>query len=267
MQYGYCLGINFLRGDAKAQATFDAVAEAGFDYVELPLFALWEMKPGEMTKLKEALSAIPCKACNIFFPGGLTIVGPQKDWDKVHEYLEKMLPLASELGAETLVFGNGNARKIPQGESREAIWNDLRQVAETMDIYAKRAGVTILAEPLNSGETNIINTYSEAVALTQDLTNVSAMIDSYHVAAEGQNYDDVYKYPEALRHLHTAYPLGRTVPSPEDNMALYADFAKMVKTLGYDSKISVEGALRTTEPQDIKAEITACLDLLKGMFE
>lgn len=40
MQYGYCLGINFLREDALARATFDAVAEVGFDYVELPLFAL-----------------------------------------------------------------------------------------------------------------------------------------------------------------------------------------------------------------------------------
>ena len=267
MQYGYCLGVNFLQGDAKGQTLFNAVAEAGFDYVELPLFALWNMQAGEMAKLKEALQTIPCRACNIFFPSELTIVGPHMDMDGVHAYLEKMLPLAASLGVETLVFGNGGARKIPDGQSRDAIWHDLRKIVEAMDVHAKSAGITISVEPLNSSETNIINSYGEAVALTEGLSHVATMIDSYHVAADSQNYDDVYKHPEALRHLHTAYPTGRMVPSPKDDMALYADFVKMVKTLGYDGKISVEGALRALEPQDVKAEVKACLSVLKGMLE
>jgi len=267
MQYGYCLGVNFLQDDAIARATFDAVAEAGFDYVELPLFKLWEMSTAEVAKLKEALGAIPCKACNVFFPGALTIVGPQMDMDGVHLYLEKMLPFAAGLGVETLVFGNGGARKIPEGVSREAVWGNLRQVVEAMDAYAKKTGILISVEPLNKSETNIINSYGEAVALTEGLVHVSTMIDSYHVAAEGQNYDDVYKYPKALGHLHTAYPVGRTVPSPGDDMALYDGFVQMVKTLGYDGKISVEGALRATEPRDVKAEVMACLEVVKGMLE
>ena len=214
MRYGYCMNVGFVRGDGMSSAIFEAVAEAGFDYVELPLSALWEMPPGEMAALKEALRLIPCGAFNIFFPGGLPIVGPQADKSRVNGYLEKMLPLAASLGAENLVFGSGGARKVPDGESREAVWSSLRQVVEAMDAHAKAAGVKISVEPLNTGETDMINSYGEAVALTRGLTYVAAMVDSYHVAREGQSFDDVYQHPEALWHLHTAYPEGRMVPWP-----------------------------------------------------
>ncbi|MCL2378559.1 MAG: sugar phosphate isomerase/epimerase [Defluviitaleaceae bacterium] len=267
MKYGYCMGVNFLRDDAMARATFDAVAEAGFDYVELPLSALWAMQPGEMAKLNEALGTIPCRACNIFFPSGLTIVGPKRDMGEVNAYLGKMIPLAAGLGVETLVFGSGGARKIPDGVSREAVWDNLREVVKAMDAHAKMAGIKISVEPLNLSETDMINSYGQAVELTGGLRHVSTMIDSYHVATDGQNYDDVYKQPEALWHLHTAYPVGRMVPSPEDDISYYADFVQMVKTVGYDGKISVEGALRAEAPLDIGAEVRACLGVLKGMFE
>ena len=266
MRYGYCMNVEFLRGDETSKAIFEAVAAAGFDYVELPLNALWGLTPGEMAALKEALKKIPCRACNIFFPGSLAVVGPQADMQQVNAYIEKMLPLAANLGAEVIVFGNGGARKVPEGESREAVWSRLRQVVEVMDAHAKNAGVNIVVEPLNASETNMINTYGEAVALSHGLAYVSTMIDSYHVAKDGQSYDDVYKYPQALGHLHTAYPVGRMVPSPGDDMSLYAEFVKMVKTLGYDGKISVEGGLRAKEPQDIKAEVRASLDVLRAMF-
>ena len=268
MQFGYCMGVKFLGDDALAKATFEAVAEAGFDYVELPLAALSEMTASEIAKLKEALQVIPCKACNLFFPGSLTIVGPNQDLPGINAYLEKMLPLAESLGVKTLVFGNGGARKIPEGQTREAIWKDLRTVVEAMEAQLRKTKVRmdISVEPLNRTETDMINSYSEAVTLTEGLTQVFTMIDSYHVAKEGQTYDDVYKHPHAMWHLHTANPIGRMVPSPEDDMALYADFVKMVKALGYYGMISVEGALKAKDPQDILPEVKACLDTLKKMF-
>jgi len=261
------MGVKFIQGDALALATFEAVAEAGFDYVELPLSAIWNLLPSEVEKLRQALQAIPCKACNIFFPGGLDIVGPEQNINGLKTYLEKMLPLAASLGAKTLVFGSGGARKIPEGQTREATWRQLRGVLDYMNGYAETAGVKISVEPLNLTETDMLNTYGDAVAISKGLPNIATMIDSYHVATDGQTYDDVYENPDKLWHLHTAYPTGRMVPSPGDDMALYADFVKMVKTLGYDDKISVEGALRATEPQGIKAEVKACLGVLKGMFE
>jgi len=267
MKYGYCVHPNYVTNESEGRVLFAALAQAGFDYVELPLSTLSGLSPEGLAQLKSALRIIPCKACNLFFPPGLTLVGPNMDMTGIRAYLEQMLPLVADLGVENLIFGNGGARKIPMGECPKAIWADLRKIAEEMETHAIRAGIPISVEPLNFTETNIINSYGEAVALTQGLSYVSAMVDSYHTAVNRQTYDDVYKNPEALLHIHTAYPTGRMVPSPEDDMALYADFVRMVKALGYDGKISVEGALRATEPGAVAVELKACVDTLRKLFE
>jgi len=266
MRYGYCVHPDYVTNESERLAFFTTLAQAGFDYVELPLFTLSSLTQEELTHLKKTLEIIPCKACNVFFPWDMKLVGPNMDMGGIRMYLERMLPLAASLGVENLVFGNGGARKIPDGQSRESIWADLRKIVEEMEIHAKKAGIPISVEPLNTTETNIINSYGEAVALAKGLSYVSAMVDSYHTAANKQTYDDVYETPEALWHIHTAYPTGRMVPSPEDEMALYSDFVQMVKALDYDGKISVEGALRATEPKEVMAELKACTETLKMLF-
>ncbi|MCL1882789.1 MAG: sugar phosphate isomerase/epimerase [Defluviitaleaceae bacterium] len=266
MKYGYCTDLNFLEGDETSRAIFEGIIKAGFDYVELPFSKLSELSGEQIAKLKDELKKIPCKACNLFFPPALTIVGTGMNANGIMAYLERMLPLAAEIGIETLVFGNGGARKIPSGGTRESIWQNLRLITEIMEINAAKAGITICIEPLNTTETNIINSYSEAVELSFGLKNVSAMIDSYHVAMEKQTYEDAIKYPDSVKHLHTAYPTGRMVPSPEDDMSLYADFAKAIKAIGYDDKISIEGALRSKSPTDIHSEIKSALGILKSLF-
>jgi len=93
------------------------------------------------------------------------------------------------------------------------------------------------------------------------------MVDSYHQYVNNLSYDDLYNYPTHLKHLHTAYPIGRKVPSITDDMTVYEDFVKMVKALNYNGMISVEGSLNSTSPEDITAEIKASLKTLKSLFE
>jgi sugar phosphate isomerase/epimerase len=245
---------------------FNAVAEAGFDYVELPLSGLSVLTASELQKLKKSLTKIPCRACNLFFPPGLAIVGENTNTEGIKAYLEKMLPLVADMGVETLVFGNGGARKIPQGATRESIWGNLRALVEILDEYAVKTGIIIAVEPLNSTETNIITSYGEAAQLTSGLSNVATMIDSYHVAMEKQNFNDVLENPQQLKHLHTAYPAGRLVPSPQDGTVVYTEFVSVVKQVGYDNKISIEGALRTKNPSEVYDEVVAALSLLRNLF-
>jgi len=261
MQFGYCLGLDFLQGDTQL---FNAVCKAGFDYVELPLSALSMLQQNELKELKKALSIIPCRACNFFFPRSISLVGPSMDVSGIRAYLAKMLPIAASLGAEILVFGNGGARKIPDDATRASVWANLRTLAELMEECAHQTGITISVEPLNTTETNIINSFTEAVELTKGLAHVAAMVDSYHVAIEKQNYSDVLKSPDKLLHLHTAFPIGRLVPAPGDDMAQYADFVNAVKQIGYNGKLSVEGALRGEDA--VINEVAAALGVLRGMF-
>ena len=267
MEYGYCLNLDFLKGDTTSRIIFDAVVQTGFDYVELPFSQISALNEKELEELKGILKTIPCKASNLFFPPSLTLVGANMDVAGIQQYLQRMLPLASELGIQNLVFGNGGARKIPENESRETVWANLRTIVELMEKYATESKVMVSVEPLNSGETNIINSYGEAVELTKGLEYVATMIDSYHIATDKQNFDDVYNSPSQMKHLHTAYPIGRMIPQPTDNTVEYSQFIQMVKQLNYNDKISVEGAVKSTEQPTIVAEINACLATLKGMFK
>jgi sugar phosphate isomerase/epimerase len=238
MKFGYCMDVKFLHGDEESRTIFEAVANAGFDYVELPFSALSELSREEIASLKNELKKIPCLACNLFFPPPLKIVGPDTDTAGIDSYLARMLPFAAEMGIETLVFGNGGARKIPAGSSRESVFANLRSIVEKMDVHAAKYGIKISVEPLNTTETNIINSYGEADILTEMLQNVATMIDSYHVAMENQTYDDVLQSPSRMLHLHTAYPIGRRVPNPSDDMRLYESFIATVKKIGYNDKIN-----------------------------
>jgi len=166
---------------------------------------------------------------------------------------------------EVIVFGNGGARKIPDGAKREDIWANLRTVLEIMDEYAQKHDITIAVEPLNTMETNILTSYGEAAKLTIGLQNVATMVDSYHAAMEKQNFNDVFASPTQLKHLHTAYPTGRKVPSPKDDKTEYAEFVQMVKQLGYNNKISIEGGLRNEVP--LEEELAGALQFLKGLFQ
>jgi len=264
MRYGYCTGLGFLKGDAFGLSLFQAVVSAGFDYVELPLSSISELSADELTQLEKFLTKIPCRACNLFFPPALAIVGPNMDIGGIQKYLLKMLPLVMNLGVETIVFGNGGARRVPEGAMHEDIWANLRTVVEIMDEHATKTGITIVVEPLNKLETNILNSYGEAAKLTDGLQNVATMIDSYHAFMENHNFDDVFAAPEKLQHLHTAYSAKRLVPSGKDDVLTYANFVQMVNKLGYSNKISIEGGLRNELPME--EEISDALQTLKGLF-
>jgi len=181
--------------------------------------------------------------------------------------MQRMIPLAAELGVKTMVFGSGAARKVPEGVSRETAFADLRELVVQMDVVAQKHGVVVAVEPLNTEETNIINSFNEGVELSRGLSHVGTMVDNYHVAAEGQDFFDITKNPDAMRHLHIALPEGRMVPRIQDDKTSYTDFVNAVKQIGYNGMISVEGALRADTQAGIKAEFADCLKMLRTLFE
>lgn len=266
MQYGFCTNIAFLDGDETSRVVFEGLVETGYDYVELPLSIL--SARGDIGELKKRLADanLPCRACNLFFPPALTLVGENQDKAGIEAYLQKVLPFAAEMGVETLVFGNGGARKIPPGATREATFVNLRTLVETMEKYASQTPVKICVELLNTTETDMINSYAQAVELTNGLKHVAAMIDSYHFLVEKHDYAAVLAHPHRMWHVHTAYSAQRLIPGPNDNKAEYAELQSTLKKLNYDGKISVEGGFRTTAPAEIKKEIKDALSMMKALF-
>ena len=215
----------------------------GYDYLELAVSsALVPLESDEAyaprgTRLRDLQP--PIRAFNLFVPGQVKLVGDQVDWERVELYVERALRRAAALGGKVIVFGSGGARRVPEGCSRALAWGQLvRFLGICADEAAKR-GPIIAIEPLNRKESNIINTYTEAVQLARDVARdeVRALADIYHFVMENEPLDDILEAPEWLAHVHLA-DTGRRHPG-SGSYPLERLF-DILKDVEYEGMASVE---------------------------
>lgn len=225
-----------------------AIKDAGWDYLEggvQPLFqglnedAAWD----GLSKVKSA--GLPIPAANALVPGDLKIVGPVVDVDKLTQYMTRVLHRAAKCGTTTLVFGSGVARNVPDGfdrdEARQQILRFLKMVAP----IAKTAGVVVVAEPLNQGECNILNTVEEAMTYVKEIDhpNFQCLVDSYHFWLEREPLKNLEAAMPWIKHVHVADEQGRVAPGQSGNSD-YRPFFRVLKAGNYDGLISVEGNIK-----------------------
>jgi sugar phosphate isomerase/epimerase len=101
-------------------------------------------------------------------------------------------------------------------------------------------GVTIAVEPLNRGETNVLNSVSEGLQYVKDVDQPAfrLLVDAYHWAKENEPTADIVAAGPWLAHAHIAtYP--RRLP-PGVEACDFAPFFTALKQAGYNLRISVE---------------------------
>ena len=74
---------------------------------------------------------------------------------------------AAELGGSIVAFVSGDSRQIPEGWSRDEALERFDEAWRRASEVAERYGITIAIEPLNRGETNLVNTVAEGAAVVQ----------------------------------------------------------------------------------------------------
>ena len=244
MRYGCC--VNMIARDPYGIG-FDWIPELGalgFDYIDLPMAQMMALDDGDFRKLvAEPLQAsgLPCACVNNLFPAGIRLTGPDADPVEAMRYARRAFARAAELGATKAVFGSSGARNVPlrwlMGDAAE----QLSQLLSMLAVPAEENGITLVLEPLNRGESNILTSIAECVRLCKDLDedNVQMLADYYHMALSGEGPMDLFVTTARLRHVHIARPLGRLVPDPGDNEDYWAFFS-MLKRIGYDEDISIE---------------------------
>ncbi|GGH85949.1 sugar phosphate isomerase/epimerase [Pullulanibacillus pueri] len=221
----------------------EIVQRAGFDFIECTVTSLSPEKDDHyfreiLLKPFEA-SPIPVEACNVFLPGDLTLVGDSVNWERIHSYVERALERVKRIGAEIVVFGSGKARSIPAGFDREKgetqILNFLNKVADK----AEETGITVVIEPLNKKESNVINTIPEAVDFAQKVSrsSIQVLADFYHMDEEDENLDHIVQWGDYLRHIHVA-DTGRMAPGTGNYP--YEVFVDKIKQANYQGRISIE---------------------------
>ncbi len=236
MRFGVCAGdIN----------RFPIIKEAGYDYIEFPLVQLVGMSDEEYVAFKAKVEEIglPIESYNGFFGADLKLVGETVDYDAIAAYAEKGLSRAAALGGKVAVIGSGGARRIPDGEEYDVNFARFAKTLAVCGEVAARHGMTIVVEPLNDKETNIINSVEEGlrVCALANHPNVKCLADFYHVFMSGETLDAVRGAGDMLAHVHLARANeDRAMPYAED-LPQCEEWAAALKACGYDARISLEG--------------------------
>jgi sugar phosphate isomerase/epimerase len=223
-----------------------SVRAAGFDYVEDSVQGLLQgLTPDvEWSGARRIASTdVPVRACNMLVPGSLKITGPDVDRDALKRYMQAVLRRADQLDIRTLVFGSGGARNVPEGFDREQARQQITTFVRDFVADAQRHNVTVVLEPLNRKECNIINSVAEAMTYVQAVNhpNFQCLLDTYHFWLEDEPLENLRKYVQSIRHVHLADKEGRVAPglSGKDD---YKPVFRILKQAGYTGRISFEGS-------------------------
>lgn len=217
--------------------------DAGFDYFEIGVKHYARLSDDDFQKLRAQVKrmgvAVPFS--NSFIPSDLPLVGPHANVAAQNEYLSVSLARAKLLGVTLVVFGSGPARSIPEGFARDKAILQLIDFGRRAANEARRHNIVIVVEPLQSSESNILNTAAECLAYVNavERPNFELMIDFFHMAIENEDPSIILRAGSHIRHLHIANPHGRAFPVSEEESDYATFFANLAK-VRYHGGVSVE---------------------------
>ncbi len=232
-----------LFGICTPSANAAAVKAAGWDYVEDNVQGLLQGQVPDEQWTEPAPAALPVLAANVLVPGGLKIAGPEADADRLEAYLSVVARRAGRVGIKTLVFGSGAARMVPAGFDLATAGQQVVAFARMAAEVCGERGVTVVIEPLNRNECNIVNTVAEAARYVKavDHPNCQLLVDTWHLWMEAEPVENVRRSAAMIRHVHLADLHGRVAPGLSGK-ADYRPVFRVLKDAGYDGTISFEGA-------------------------
>ncbi len=204
MQFGVNMMIWTANVTEEHIPLFGPIQEAGFDGVELPLFAP-DGYPA--AKIGKALAAhgLGATICSIV-PVSLADGDAGKRRQAV-EHVKKTLAVSAEIGANMIAGPlHSPVGYLPGRRRTGEEWNWLlesyQQITPVLDEYGLEIGI----EPLNRFETYFLNTAADGVALCEAIGHprVGLLIDTFHSNIEEKDVAEAYRIAgRHLKHVHT----------------------------------------------------------------
>jgi sugar phosphate isomerase/epimerase len=234
MEFGICTSV-----DNAVRAR-----EAGWDFVEelVQPFLQAQVPDSDWTgDQRAAAAALPVPAANSLLPAALKVTGPAVDLEGLKRYMAVVLARAQKTGIKTLVFGSGAARMVPEGFDRDKARAQILDFIRMSADLAAKHGVTLVAEHLNKGECNIINSVAEAMTYVRAAghPHFKCLVDSWHFWLENEPLESLRAAMPFIRHVHLADTEGRVAPGLSGKCD-YRPFFRVLKEGGYAGLISVE---------------------------
>jgi D-psicose/D-tagatose/L-ribulose 3-epimerase len=238
--------------------------ETGYDYVELSLAHIMNLSDAEFEDLRGQLAkaGIGCEVCHNFFPASIRLTGPNVDMEKITDYVEKAFGRANRLGAEIVVFGSSGAKNVPDGFPMNNAWQQLVEMLRKIDPFARRFNITIAVEPINTSESNIINSVREGLVLVRQVNrkNIQLLVDYYHLTIANESIGAIDDAKDYIKHIHFAQVEGRQFPKAIVNS--YTEFFGKLKSIGYNGRISIEAF-----SNNLKEDAATAIRILTGLTE
>lgn len=197
----------------------------------------------------------PMPAANVLLPAALKCSGPDIDYARLDRYARTLFRRCREIGLQFIVFGSAGARMVPEGfpitRAFEQYVDLLRQFAP----LAEQSGVTIVVEPLNRGECNLVNTVLEGAEAVRRANHpaVKLLVDLFHMLRNGESPDDIVTVGPLIRHAHLAENRDRAAPGihGED----FRPFLRALRQVGYNDHLALE-----PNWTDLPAQLAPALD-------
>ena len=260
--FGCCGSMISPSADPVGVEIVEALAEIGYDYIELSLSDLAALSETAFASLVERVnrSGIRCEACNNFFPRRIPLTGDQARLNHALAYAAQAMDRAARVGAETIVFGSAGAKNVPIGFPVDAAWRKIVELLQHLGPMAAQRGLTIAIEPINRQEANIVTLASEGLRLAREVNHpqVQLLVDYYHLMMEKEDFGILAEAGPALRHVHFAKVDGRKFPDREEEE--YRKFFSCLQRIGYARRCSIEAY--TT---DFATDAGQALPLLKQL--
>jgi sugar phosphate isomerase/epimerase len=222
-----------------------AVAKrSGLDYIEdgVQRFLVPDKPDADFQEILKAAGKadLPVRVCNGFLPASLRLTGPETKHEEASAFAENAIRRAGASGIHILVLGSGGARKVPDGFDRHEARGQFIRFCRGLGPVARRHGVTIVLEPLNRNETNLLNSVAEGVSYVDAVghPNVQLLADFYHMLQENEGPESLVLAGTRLRHCHIAEKKGRTPPGVDGDD--FRPYFKALRQVGYQGGLSFE---------------------------
>jgi sugar phosphate isomerase/epimerase len=248
--------------------TFDYVARAGYDAVEIAPFTLHadvtQIAPAERQRIREAAHsrnlAISAIHWVLVQTEGLYLTHPDAAVRRrTSAYFDALVDFCGDLGGTRIVLGSPKQRDLREGVSREQGHAWVVEVLRDPVRRAEDAGVVICFEPLAPSETNFVNTAEEAIQLIQrmDSSALKIILDVKAMSAETKPIPQIIR--ESWPHFAYFHANDRNLKGPGFGDVDFAPIAAALREVGYAGYVSVEVFIFDEGPQVIADQSLAYL--------
>lgn len=242
--------------------------ELPFDFIEghVQNFLKPEAPAADFAASAAAMSGSPrpMPSANCFLPADLRVTGPSVDPARLAAYADTAFARAKSIGLTTIVFGSAGARQVPDGWPMARGFEQYVEALKIVAPIAGKHGVTVVVEPLNRGECNLVNTIDEGADAVQrcNHANVRLLVDIFHMLRNDEAPDPIARHAALIVHAHVAENEKRAAPGTHGED--FRPFLRVLKKVILCQRLAIECIW--TEPMAVAA-IPALAELRRQLAD